>query len=197
VHPADIQKTAITTPFGSFEYLRMPFGLMNAGATFQWKVDRVVADLEAVFAFVGDMDVASRNAEEHAVHLRQLFTRLREHGLVINVEKCVFGAPSIQFLGHHLSAEGVEPLPENVSAVTDFPRPSTVKELQMFLGMVNFYRRFLPGAARALRPLTDCLRGGPKGLTAVEWNGGGRGEAIEMLSEKSGIKIRHRREGEK
>jgi hypothetical protein len=126
VHPADIQKTAITTPFGSFEYLRMLFGLMNAGATFQQKVDRAVADLEAVFAYVDDMDVASRNAEEHAIHLHQLFTRLREHGLVINVEKCVFGASSIQFLGHHLSAEGVEPLPENVSAVTEFPRPSTV-----------------------------------------------------------------------
>ena len=114
VHPADIQKTAITTPFGSFEYLRMPFRLMNAGATFQRKVDRAVVDLEAVFAYADDMDVASRNAEEHAIHLCQLFTRLREHGLVINMEKCVFGASSIQFLGHHLSAEGVEPLPENV-----------------------------------------------------------------------------------
>jgi hypothetical protein len=111
VHPADIQNTAITTPFGSFEYLRMPFGLMNTGANFQQKVDRAVADLEAVFAYVDDMDVASRNAEDYAIHLRQLFTRLREHGLVINVEKCVFGASSIQFLGHHLSAEGVEPLP--------------------------------------------------------------------------------------
>ncbi len=121
-----------------------------------------MADLEAVFAYVDDMDVASRNAEEHAIHLRQLFNRLRDHGLVINVEKCVFGASSIQFLGHHLSAEGVEPLPENMSAVTEFPRPSTAKELQMFLGMVNFYRSFLPGAARALKPLTDCLR--------VEWN---------------------------
>jgi hypothetical protein len=104
----------------------MPFGLMNAGATFQRKVDREVADLEAVFTYVDDMDVASRNAEEHAIHLRQLFTHLKEHGLVINVEKCVFGASSIQFLGHHLSAEGMEPLPENVPAVTDFPRPSTV-----------------------------------------------------------------------
>jgi hypothetical protein len=114
VHPADIQKTAFTTPFGSCEYLWMPFRLMNAGATFQRKVDRAVADLEAVFAYVDDMDVVSRNPEEHAVHLRQLFTHLREQGLVINVEKCVFGASSIQFLGHHLSAESVEPLPENV-----------------------------------------------------------------------------------
>jgi hypothetical protein len=88
----------------------MPFGLMNAGATFQRKVDRAVADLEAVFAYVDSMDVASCNAEEHTIRLRQLFTRLREHGLVINVEKCVFGSSSIQFLGHHLSAEGVEPL---------------------------------------------------------------------------------------
>jgi hypothetical protein len=167
VRPADIQKTANTTPFGSFEYLQMPFGLMNAGATFQRKVDRAVADLEVVFAYVEDKDIASRDAEEHAIHLRQLFTRLREQGLVINVVKCIFGASSIQFL----SAEGVEPLPENVSALTYFPRLSTVKELQMFLGMVNFYRRFLPGAARALKPLTDCLRGGPKGPTAVEWSG--------------------------
>jgi hypothetical protein len=67
---------------------------MNAGATFQRKVDRAVADLEAVFAYVDDMDIASRNTEEHAVHLRQLFTRLREHGLVINVDKCVFGRPA-------------------------------------------------------------------------------------------------------
>jgi hypothetical protein len=72
VHPADIQKTAITTPFGSFEYLRMPFELINAGAAFQWKVDRVVADLEVVFAYMDDMDVASRVAEEHAIHLHQL-----------------------------------------------------------------------------------------------------------------------------
>jgi hypothetical protein len=110
VHPADIQKMAITTPFGCFEYLQMPFGLMNASATLEQKVDRSVANLEAVFTYVDDMDVASRNAEEHAIHLRQLFTCLREHGLVINVEKCVFGASSIQFLGHHLLAERVEPM---------------------------------------------------------------------------------------
>ncbi len=100
VHPADIQKTAITTMFGAFEYLQMPFGLMNSGATFQRKVDRAVADLEVVFAYVDDMDVASKYAEEHAIHLWQLFTCLREHGLVINAEKCVFGASSIEFLGH-------------------------------------------------------------------------------------------------
>ncbi len=100
MHPADIQKTAITTPFGSFEFLQMPFSLMNAGATFQRKIDRATADLEAVFGYLNDLEVASKNKQEHARHLRELFLRLREHGLVINLEKCVFGVESIDFLGH-------------------------------------------------------------------------------------------------
>ncbi len=83
MHQADIQKTAITTPFGSFEFLRMPFGLMNAGATFQRKIDRATTDLEAVFGYLEDLEVASKNKQEHARHLRELFLRLREHGLVI------------------------------------------------------------------------------------------------------------------
>jgi hypothetical protein len=129
MHPADIQKTAITTPFGYFEFLRMPFGLMNAGATFQRKIDRATADLEAVFRYLDDLEVASKNKQEHARHLRELFLRLREHGLVINLEKCVFGVESIDFLGHRVSAAGVAPLLDHVEAITKFPRPSTVKEL--------------------------------------------------------------------
>ncbi len=78
MHPADIQKMAITRMFGAFEYLRMPFGLMNSVATFQWKVDRAVANLEVVFAYVDNMDVASKNAEEHAIHLWQLGYQRRE-----------------------------------------------------------------------------------------------------------------------
>jgi hypothetical protein len=163
VHPADIQKMAITRMFGAFEYLRMPFGIMNSGATFQRKVDRAVADLEVVFACVDNMDVASKNAEEHAIHLWQLFTRLREHGLVINAEKCVLGASSIEFLGHRLSAAGVEPLPAHVAAAVDFPRPSTVKELQGFLSMVNFYCRFLPGAVKFVEAAHRLLEGRAQG----------------------------------
>jgi hypothetical protein len=90
--------------------------------------------------------------------------------LVINAEKCIFGVPSIDFLGHRVDAAGVTPLPQYVSAVVDFPQPSTVKELQAFLGMLNFYRRFLPAIADILRPLTDSLRGGKKGDDRLEWS---------------------------
>ncbi len=82
---------------------------------------------------------------------------------VINAQKCIFGVPSINFLGHRVDAAGVTPLPQYVSAVVDFPQLSTVKELQTFLGMQNFYRRFLPAIADILHPLTDSLHGGKKG----------------------------------
>ncbi len=170
VRPDDICKTAISTPFGLFEYTRMPFGLRNTGNTFQRKSDRVKNQLEFCFAYQDDLEVASKDDIQHRLHLRQVFLRLRQHGLVINAEKCVFSAPSIDFLGHRVTAGGVTPLPTYVSAVLDFPRPNTVKELQGFLGLLNFYRRFLPAVARSLQPLTDALRGDRKGNDLVEWS---------------------------
>ena len=169
VNPADIPKTAITTPFGLFEYKRLPFGLRNAASTFQRHIDRAVEEVDAAFAFADDILVCSVDHVAHLQHLRQLFSALSKHSLVINAEKCVWGVESIDFLGHRVSAQGVQPLPSHVAAVQDFPRPETVKELQAFLGMVNFYRRFLPAIAKTLRPLTDSLRGGPKGSSSVLW----------------------------
>ncbi len=106
------------------------------------KMDRVKNKLAFCFAFQDDLEVASRTDREHRQHLRIIFQRLPEHGLVIHAEKCIFGVPSIDFLGHRVDSAGVTPLLQYVSAVVDFPQPSTVKELQAFLGMLNFYRRF-------------------------------------------------------
>jgi hypothetical protein len=122
------------------------------------------------FTFQDDLEVASRTDKEHRQHLCTIFLRLREHGLVINAEKCIFGVPSIDFLGHRVGAAGVTPLPQYVSAVVDFPQPSTVKELQAFLGMLKFYRQFLLSIADILRLLTDSLRGGKKGDDRLEWS---------------------------
>ena len=172
VHPPDIPKTAIATPFGLFEYTRMPFGLRNAGNTFQRHMDQVISGLEGVFCYLDDLLVASRSDDDHQRHLRLLFQRLRQFGLVINAEKCQFGRPSLDFLGHRLDAAGSSPLPSYVKGVADFPAPTTVKELQQFLGLVNFYRRFLPGVAETLRPLTDALRGGKRGADKLCWSAG-------------------------
>ncbi|OBQ34264.1 MAG: hypothetical protein AN484_26765, partial [Aphanizomenon flos-aquae WA102] len=163
---ADIAKTAIATPFGLFEYVYMPFGLKNAAQTFQRLMDRLFRQLPFVFTYLDDNLIASASDEEHMEHLEQFFEILADNGLQLNPAKCVFAAPSLTFLGHKVDAAGVSPLDRHVADILSFPPPSDLKGLQRFLGMVNFYRRFLPGIARVLKPLTDLLRGNPK---VLEW----------------------------
>uniref|UniRef100_UPI00358E68FD uncharacterized protein n=1 Tax=Myxine glutinosa TaxID=7769 RepID=UPI00358E68FD len=102
------------------------------------------------------------------LHLRALFECLSQHGLIINPAKCLFGVASIDFLGHHITKEGAVPLPSKVEAVKGFPHPLTVKALQEFLGMVNFYHRFVPRAAQLIWPLYEALKGKPT-KRAIEW----------------------------
>ena len=162
VHPDDIHKTAITTPFGLFHFARMPFGLRNAAQTFQRFIDKVIRDLPFVYAYIDDLLVASEDEQQHESHLRQLFARLSEYGVVINPAKCQFGANTLDFLGHRVSEEGIAPLEEKVTAIREFPQPTSLRQLRGFLGLVNFYRRFLPNCAALLAPLTDMLRKQPK-----------------------------------
>jgi cleavage and polyadenylation specificity factor subunit 1 len=115
------------------------------------------------------MLVASPDMESHRRDLQLLFDRLQEHGLVLNLEKCSFGQPTVEFLGHTITAGGATPLTDSVAAIKAMSPPTTVKELQAFLGSVNFYRRFLPSIAKVLVPLTAVLKGGPKGGSRLEW----------------------------
>jgi hypothetical protein len=102
--------------------------------------------------------------EEHLEHLQIFFEILRDNGLTINPSKCSFDVSSVKFLGHMVSESGVVPLPRHVEAISGFPRPTDLRQLQRFLGLINFYRRFLPAIAGVLKPLTDLLRGAPKKL---------------------------------
>ncbi|GFW42283.1 hypothetical protein TNCV_1207381 [Trichonephila clavipes] len=126
INPSDVHKTAICTPFGLFESLRMQFGLCNASSTFQRFIDEVTRDLPFVYAFVDDLLVASDNEPQHLEHLEILFSKLKEYGLCINVEKCRFGQSTIEFLGFKLSGEGIEPLPDRVKCILEFPQPTTL-----------------------------------------------------------------------
>jgi len=130
----------------------------------------VLRVLPHVFVYIDDLLIASRTREEHVVHLREVLQRLEENGLVLNGEKCVVGVREVEYRGHVVSAGGIRPLPEKVEAIACFPRPTTTKALQRYwyLGMLNFYRRFIWGAAGLLKPLTDALRGGRK--TELQWS---------------------------
>nr|VZI44160.1 unnamed protein product [Spirometra erinaceieuropaei] len=152
----NIPKTAVTTPFGLFEFVRMPFGLRNAAQTFQRFIEHVLRGLPFVYAYIDD-----RNEEEHKEHLALVLGRLDKFGVVIN-PKCVLVVPSLEVLGHQADSEGLCPLPSKVEAVRNFPPPTSKRRLQRFLGMVNFYRRFLPNCADLMLPLTNMLSG-PKG----------------------------------
>lgn len=167
VRSEDIPKTAVITPFGLFEFLRMPFGLKNAAQTFQRLMDVVVRELPFVFVYLDDMLVASESHEQHVRHLEILFTRLQQHGLAIHPKKCQFGCTTIDFLGHRVSKEGAIPLPDKVDAIARFPQPRSVRSLQEFLGMVNFYHRFVPKAAQLMQPLHQALKRPARHL--VEW----------------------------
>jgi len=166
VYPEDIPKTAVITPFGTYTFNYSTFGLRNSGATFQRLMDGILGDLPFCACYVDDILVFSKNTEEHLQHLRTVLQRLQDNGLVVRQDKCRFGATSVEFLGHQISPAGVSLLPCKVDAVSKFPRPTTIKGLQEFVGMVNYYHRFLPKIAQIMEPLYNSLAGKPKEL---EW----------------------------
>lgn len=153
----DIYKTAITTPFGLYEFLRMPFGLRNAAQTFQRFLNNLLRDLDYVFVYIDDILIASKTETEHKGHLRAVLERLAQAGIQINASKCQFGASSLDFLSHRITPEGILPSPEKIQAVKDLPSPSSIKQIQKFIGMVNYYHRFIPNLALLLTPLHNHL----------------------------------------
>jgi putative transposase len=107
-----------------------------------------------------DSRVGSPDRQTHLRHLEAFFSALATNGLAINLEKCVFAAPSLEILGHTISATGAAPTADHAAEIENCPPPQDIKQLQRFLGMVNFYRRFFPNCAQVLKPLTDLLKGG-------------------------------------
>lgn len=180
VAPEDVQKTAITTPFGLFEFNFMVFGLRNAGQTFQRFIDEILRGLEYAYAYLDDILVASRNEEEHHKHLREVFERLRKHGIVVNLAKCELGKSEVKFLGHAISACGIKPPEEKIKPILEFPRPQRAMELRRFLAMLNFYRRFVPKAIEPQIVLLEYIKGNKKkDRRKIKWTS----QAIEAFKE--------------
>ena len=164
----DISKTVIITLFGLFEFRRMLFGQKNAARTFQRFKDKVCQSLDFVCVYLDEILVTSRNQQVHLRDLRFLFEKLSACGLVAHVNKCQFGRPQIDFLGHSIDARAARPLPSKVEAVQQFPTPTSLKSLPQFAGMINFYHRFTFTSARIMSHVQYyALKGKP---SKFQWN---------------------------
>ncbi|GFT29352.1 hypothetical protein TNCV_757111 [Trichonephila clavipes] len=168
----DITKTAVTTPWGLYEYTHLCFGLVNAPQTFMQFMHEVLRGLPFCFVYLDDILCYSENAEEHRSHLRTIFQRLSSYGLKLNISKCVFGVTELIFLGHLITPDGIKSLPDKVQAVLDYKQPETVGSLRKFLGLLNFYRRFLLKAAKQQYLLSEFLKGskGKKDSKPLNWS---------------------------
>ena len=150
------EKTAFATHEGGlFEFTVLPFGLCNAPATYQRLMELVLAGLtwESCLVYIDDVIVFSQTFAEHLVHLRQVFDRFRQANLKLKGKKCSFFCPQVKYLGHVISAEGVAPDPTKIQAMKDYAQPTNLKMVRSFLGMVQYYARFLPDLATIATPL--------------------------------------------
>ncbi|KAK3789011.1 hypothetical protein RRG08_036149 [Elysia crispata] len=150
VAPEDIPKTAVITQFGLWEFLRMPFGLKSAAQTFQRLMDSVLQEIDSAFVYLDDILIASSTEREQLDDLKAVFRRLIDHGLVIRLEKCLFGVSSLEFLGHQVSKNGSSPTQAKVKVIQTFPQPSTVKGLQEFLEAIPLRGITTPECVHAL-----------------------------------------------
>ena len=148
-----IGKTAITTPFGLFEFTKMPFSLRNASQTFQRFADNIFRSLPQVFNYIDDILIASKSEEEHHQHLKQLFQVLANNSLTINADKSSFYQESVKFLGHVVNKSGIQVDPDKVKAISDYPIPKSKRAVKGFIGLINHYRRFLPRIGHTLAVL--------------------------------------------
>lgn len=165
IKEGDEWKTAFRTRYGHFEYRVLPFGLANAPATFQAYINKVLNNYLDQFCIVylDDILIYSEDPKEHPEHVRKVLKQLRLHRLFAKLEKCEFHVTTVGFLGYTISPKGVSMESSRIASVQDWPEPRGVRDIQVFLGFANFYRRFVKGFSRVAAPLTDLLKGGTDG----------------------------------
>jgi hypothetical protein len=168
VHPDDQDKTAFTTPWGTFMYVNMPFGLMNAGATFQREMDIAFVEDSGKFivVYLDDVTVFCKSDDEHPRHLRRVFNKCRRFGILLNPKKCLFGLEEGKLLGHIISKDGIRIDPNRIEAILKLEHPRNLKELQSFIGQINFLQRFIPNLAEILQNITNMLKKDAK----IKWD---------------------------
>ena len=155
-----IPMTAFRTRYGHFEYLVLPFGLTNAPATFMTVMNEIFKDYLDVFViiYIDDILVYSKTWKDHLQHVKKILEILRKEKFFGKLTKCIFGATEVEYLGHLISNDGIKVDPDKVTAVTEWPIPRTKQQVQSFLGLVNYYRRFIKDCSLLAKPLTNLTK---------------------------------------
>ncbi|OWB70298.1 hypothetical protein B5S30_g5810 [[Candida] boidinii] len=175
----DVPKTAFSTDRAHYEFTVMPFGLTNAPATFQTMMNTVLGGFidKFVLVYIDDILIYSKTAEEHEKHIKMVLSKLREHKLVAKKSKCEFFKDKLQFLGFVISKDGIHTDPDKVDRIKNWPTPTSRKQVQSFLGLVGFYRRFIQNHSKISSCLTDYV------AKKVEWSKE-QDEAFQTLKNK-------------
>ena len=164
------EKTAFVTHSGLYEFTIMPFGLFNAPGTFQRLMECVLRGLtwQIALIYLDDVLVYSRTFDDHLQHLRLVFDRFRTAGLKLKPSKCDFGQKQVNYLGHVITRDGIQPDPEKIKVVQEYPVPRTVKDVRAFMGLTNYYRKFVKDFAHIASPLHDLTKKGAAFLWTEE-----------------------------
>ena len=167
IREQDIPKTAFVTKYGLYEHVTMPFGLCNAPMTFQRVMELALAGLQwdTCLIYLDDVIIFSRDFDEHVRRLREVLKRLREASLKLKPKKCNLFKSQVRFLGHVINEEGALPDPDNVAKLVNWPVPAKVKDVRAYLGLGNYYRRFVKGYSQLVKPLTELTCKG----VAFDW----------------------------
>ncbi|GBN06510.1 Retrovirus-related Pol polyprotein from transposon 17.6 [Araneus ventricosus] len=154
------EKTAFVTSDGLYEFKVIPFGLCNDPATFERMMDTVLGGLKwnICLCCLDDIIVYAPNSQEHKLRLRKVLKCIQEAGLTLNSNKCSFGKKKLTILGHLVDEHGIHPDRQKTAAVTKFPVPEKVSDVQSFLGLCSYYRRFIKNFADIAKPLRDLLK---------------------------------------
>uniref|UniRef100_A0A2N9I5V1 CCHC-type domain-containing protein n=1 Tax=Fagus sylvatica TaxID=28930 RepID=A0A2N9I5V1_FAGSY len=166
IRPGDEWKTAFKTKDGLYEWMVMPFGLLNAPSTFMRVMTQVLRPFMGKFVVVyfdiytSKILIYSKSKDQHVTHLEQVCTALRKESLYANLKKCSFFTDKVIFLGFVVSSEGVSADPQKIKAIVDWPEPKNIYEVWSFHGLATFYRRFIRKFSTIMAPITDCMKQG-------------------------------------
>lgn len=160
VHPKDRPKTAFSTDQGHFEFIRMPFGLKNAPATFQRVMNHILGNLigKCCLVYLDDIIIFGSSLQQHLDNLNKVLQRLAQANLKIQLDKCEFLQKECEFLGHIITQDGIRPNPNKIEKILSWPIPKTTTQIKGFLGLLGYYRKFIRDFAKLTKPLTKCLK---------------------------------------